>query len=269
MAPKVAPPPSVLQEDNSLFGIFVRFTIPKASLVLVWLLAEKRACVYTSCSKHLCVPKTSRTSLTCVFNLAPLSAQDVPAPVAAPVAPPKVAPKAAAKGAPPPTTAATPPPADPNAPLLPPRTHLSIAYPTSTFTPVAGNPITADGGEAAASPPGPTPPLTYAYAFARAFRWEEGSEQLHALINGSVALRVHDSTTGAVLGSASVDLLPFALGSQQLELGDVVLEPAADTQAGTAKVLTCMQMHASIDVDLSRMHASSSLQRRLWVHAFR
>ena len=131
---------------------------------------------------------------------------------------------------------------DPNAPLLPPRTHISISYP-STFAPVATQPIAADGGDALAAPPGQTAPLTYLYACESAFRWEEGLEQLHALINGTLTLRVHDSATGAVIGSAPVDMLQFALGAQLIEVGDLQLVPAAgELPPNTAKV----RMHAGM-----------------------
>eukprot|EP00798_Chlamydomonas_sp_ICE-L_P031356 gene31356-6512_t len=156
---------------------------------------------------------------------------DVPPP--RPPTPPP--PTKGGKGKAPPTP--EPEPVDPTLPILPPQVHLSIAYP-GEFNPVDGNPVAAEGGEETASPPGPTQPLTYPLNFRRGFRTEVGEDAVNALINSKVLLRVHESDKGRVLASVPIDLLPFALGEQMIELGDVDLEPASDVPNDGARLLS-------------------------------
>jgi hypothetical protein len=68
--------------------------------------------------------------------------------------------------------------------------------------------------------------FTYSYGFTKPFRFDEGKEALQQLINSTISIRVHESSNGNVLGSAVVDMLPFAMGKQQIELKSVELEAA-------------------------------------------
>ena len=79
-----------------------------------------------------------------------------------------------------------------------------------------------DGAEASGS----EDPYTYTYALNKFFITTEGLDGLHSLINSSITLRVNDSSNGNVLGTVVVDMLPFALGEQRIELKDVELVPA-------------------------------------------
>jgi hypothetical protein len=61
------------------------------------------------------------------------------------------------------------------------------------------------------------------------FRHKKGPDVVDTLINASLEVRVCNSQTKTVLASAVVDLLPFGLGSSEIQDGLLPLQPA-DTQ---------------------------------------
>jgi hypothetical protein len=61
------------------------------------------------------------------------------------------------------------------------------------------------------------------------FRHKKGPDVVDTLINASLDIRVCNCQTKAVLASAVVDLLPFGLGSSEIQDSLLPLQPA-DTQ---------------------------------------
>lgn len=62
------------------------------------------------------------------------------------------------------------------------------------------------------------------------FKHRKGPDIMDRLINASLELRLCNSASKAVLATASVDLLPFGLGSNSIEDGALEWQPAATNE---------------------------------------
>ena len=160
--------------------------------------------------------------------------QVVPPPAAAPPTGGKGAP---GKGAPPP-----PPPPEEPAAVPPPQTHWSISY-SSEFADVHGDPtapeVLGGGVESVAEALESKPPfdLNFNYNFLRQFRTDTTAEALEQLINSTIRLNLHESSSGSILASMKLDLMPFAAkGIQKFDLEDVQLEPVVPAVEGGPRV---------------------------------
>lgn len=105
------------------------------------------------------------------------------------------------------------------------RVHLVLAYP-GDFAPLSGEP--AEAAYAGGS-------MQLPVSFSKPFRQEASREGLLKLINGTAQLSLHDSGSGAQLATATIDMLPLALGSS-FSLQDVQLTPCASTGSSPIKV---------------------------------
>jgi hypothetical protein len=87
------------------------------------------------------------------------------------------------------------------------------------------------------------------------FRHKKGPDVIDALINASLEVRVCNSQTKAVLATAVVDLLPFGLGSIEIQDGSLPLQPT-DTREPfkVNKCLACQQAGAG---DMHSLSAAS------------
>ena len=89
----------------------------------------------------------------------------------------------------------------------------------------------------------------YNYNFTKKFRRDPGLATLHHLINSVVKLSVVDSASSTVLASATIDLLPFALGAQQIDLPALQLVPAEGLPDAVVKVRGVRQGAGMGDVE--------------------
>jgi hypothetical protein len=101
-------------------------------------------------------------------------------------------------------------------PAAAPSLHVELHH--STSTPVVSGPL----------PLGPDGTLVC--SLEHMFKHKKGPDIIDRLINTSLELRLCNSTSKAVLATASVDLLPFGLGSNSIEDGALEWQPAATNE---------------------------------------